>query len=202
MSPSCWVNPHKKAQRDKVWGTERTNSIISWLDKKGLMRDWGRIYWNSCRVWEIRRSRKAIFINDNVDSIWMYLISFVLNYIVVFVRVDRIQHSLETKIWESKICDYGNMCLNSKTREFFYKTSWLSIARNCLPVFLGGLIAPAVVTGCLTTKHGVMVVKSVKSSRGPSDMGSGLDVRVFVPQLSRLSVSKWFMNRFKPSEES
>lgn len=202
MSPSCWVNPHKKAQRDKVWGTERTNSIISWLDKKGLMRDWGRIYWNSCRVWEIRRSRKAIFINDNVDSIWMYLISFVLNYIVVFVRVDRIQHSLETKIWESKICDYGNMCLNSKTREFFYKTSWLSIARNCLPVFLGGLIAPAVVTGCLTTKHGVMVVKSVKSSRGPSDMGSGLDVRVFVPQLSRLSVSKWFMNRCKPSEES
>lgn len=202
MSPSCWVNPHKKAQRDKVWGTERTNSIISWLDKKGLMRDWGRIYWNSCRIWEIRRSRKAIFINDNVDSIWMYLISFVLNYIVVFVRVDRIQHSLETKIWESKICDYGNMCLNSKTREFFYKTSWLSIARNCLPVFLGGLIAPAVVTGCLTTKHGVMVVKSVKSSRGPSDMGSGLDVRVFVPQLSRLSVSKWFMNRCKPSEES
>lgn len=202
MSPSCWVNPHKKAQRDKVWGTERTNSIISWLDKKGLMRDWGRIYWNSCRVWEIRRSRKAIFINDNVDSIWMYLISFVLNYIVVFVWVDRIQHSLETKIWESKICDYGNMCLNSKTREFFYKTSWLSIARNCLPVFLGGLIAPAVVTGCLTTKHGVMVVKSVKSSRGPSDMGSGLDVRVFVPQLSRLSVSKWFMNRCKPSEES
>lgn len=137
-----------------------------------------------------------------MDSIWMYFISFVLNYIVVFVRVDRIQHSLETKIWESKICDYGNMCLNSKTREFFYKTSWLSIARNCLPVFLGGLIAPAVVTGCLTTKHGVMVVKSVKSSRGPSDMGSGLDVRVFVPQLSRLSVSKWFMNRCKPSEES